>query len=423
MMLVRQNYPDRRIPDVAGEVRRQLAASPFASRLKPGARVAIGVGSRGINNIATIARGAVDYWKQAGMRPFIIPVMGSHGAATAAGQADVLAHYGIDEPNMGCPIVSQLEVVSLGTTQDNIEAFMDRVAYESDGVMLINRVKWHTDFCGKIESGLFKMMAIGLGKFAGARRYHTYAYKLGLEHVLRSVGRQVLKSGKILGGLAIVEDACHNTAKLDAVTADIMEQREEENLALARSWRATIPVNLDVLIVDEIGKHISGGGLDWKIVNRGFEAERNPYSDVNRFERIFLRDLSPLSYGNSLGLGVADMVTDRLVNMTNWEAVHANGLTSLGLAPMRTPMHLPSDRQCIEALMPTVGKLDLKDVTVGRIRNTLELGVLALSENLKPEIEKNPLLEIVSPPRELEFDGNGNLADMPLQQSRGVPAD
>jgi hypothetical protein len=423
MMLVRQNYPDRRIPDVAGEVRRRLVASPFAARLKPGARVAIGVGSRGINNIAIIARAAVDYWKQLGMRPFIIPVMGSHGAATAEGQADVLAHYGIDEPSMGCPIVSQLEVVSLGKTADNIEAFMDRAAYESDGVMLINRIKWHTDFSGKIESGLFKMMAIGLGKFAGARRYHTYAYKLGLEHILRSVGRLVLKSGKMLGGLAIVEDAHHNTAKLEAVTADVMEQREEENLALARSWRSTIPVDLDLLIVDEIGKHISGGGLDWKIVNRGFEAERNPYSDVKRFERIFLRDLSPLSYGNSIGLGVADMVTDRLVNMTNWEAVHANGLTSLGLATMRTPIHLPSDRECIAALMPTVGKLDLSEVTIGRIRNTLELGVLALSENLKPEIEKNPLLEIVSPPRELEFDGNGNLLDMPLERSRGVPAD
>jgi hypothetical protein len=422
MMLVRQNYPDRRIPDVAGEVRRQLAASPFAARLKPGARVAIGVGSRGINNIAIIARAAVDYWKQLGMRPFIIPVMGSHGAATAEGQADVLAHYGIDEPSMGCPIVSQLEVVSLGKTADNIEAFMDRAAYESDGVMLINRIKWHTDFCGKIESGLFKMMAIGLGKFAGARRYHMYAYKLGLEHILRSVGHLVLKSGKMLGGLAIVEDAHHNTAKLEAVTADVMEQREEENLALARSWRSTIPVDLDLLIVDEIGKHISGGGLDWKIVNRGFEAERNPYSDVKRFERIFLRDLSPLSYGNSIGLGVADMVTDRLVNMTNWEAVQTNGLTSLGLATMRTPIHLPSDRECIAALMPTVGKLDLSEVTIGRIRNTLELGVLALSENLKPEIEKNPLLEIVSPPRELEFDSNGNLLDMPLGQARGVPA-
>src|SRR5262249_37321954 len=194
-----------------------------------------GVGSRGIHSIATIVRNVVRYWKDEGMQPFLFPAMGSHGAASAAGQADVLAHYGITESSMGCPVVSQLEVVSLGNTADGIEAFMDRTAYEGDGVMLVGRVKWHTDFDGKIESGLFKMMAIGLGKFAGAQRYHAYAYRLGLEHVIRSIGRQVLKSGKILGGLAILEDARHNTAKLDAVPVEAMEQREEENLALVKS--------------------------------------------------------------------------------------------------------------------------------------------------------------------------------------------
>jgi len=421
MLLVRQNFPDRRIPDVAGEVRRQLAASPFAAQLRPGARVAIGVGSRGIHDIATIVRAVVDYWKQNSMHPFIIPAMGSHGAATAEGQAEVLAHYGVDEANMGCPIVSQLEVVSLGKTQDDIEAFMDRAAYDADGVMLINRTKWHTDFSGKIESGLFKMMAIGLGKFAGARRYHMYGYKLGLEHVIRSVGRLVLKSGKIVGGLAILEDAYHRTAKLDAVTAGNMEQREQENLALARSWMATIPVDLDVLVIDEIGKHISGGGMDWKVVNRGFEAERNPYSYVHRFERIFIRDLSPLSYGNAIGLGLAEIVTDRLVSHTDWQPTRINGLTSLGLASIRTPIHLPTDRECLEAIMPTVGKFEMSDVTVGWIRNTLELGTLALSENLRPEIAKNPMLEILGA-RNMEFDGDGNLLNILLDHSRGVPA-
>jgi hypothetical protein len=155
---------------VAAEVHKQLSGSGFAGRVKPGSRIAIGVGSRGIHNIATIVRNAVQFWKNQGMRPFIFPAMGSHGAATAAGQADVLAHYGITEPAVGCPVVSQLEVVSLGKTADGIEAFMDKMAYESDGVMLVGRVKWHTDFDGKIESGLFKMMAIGLGKFAGAQR-------------------------------------------------------------------------------------------------------------------------------------------------------------------------------------------------------------------------------------------------------------
>src|SRR6267154_3199481 len=292
LLPVRQNFPDRAIRDVASEVRRQLGASAFSSRLKPGARIPLGVGSRGIANIATIVRSVVDYWKSQGCQPFIFPAMGSHGAATAEGQADVLAHYGIHEATMGCPIVSALEVVSLGKTADGIEAFMDRNAFDSDGVMLIGRVKWHTDFAGKIESGLYKMMAIGLGKFAGAQRYHTYAYKLGLEHVIRQVGRQVLKSGKILGGLAILEDANHNTAQLTAVPIDKMEKKEEELLELVKSWMGRIPMPLDILILDEIGKNISGAGMDTKVVNRSVYGDSNPWPGEPRLERIFVRGLS-----------------------------------------------------------------------------------------------------------------------------------
>src|SRR6266498_1014665 len=232
LYLVQQKFPDRALRDVPAEVRRQLSSSPFAARLAPGARVAIGVGSRGIGNLAAIVREVVLWFRDQGARPFLFPAMGSHGAATAAGQAEVLAHYGITEASMGCPLISQLEVVSLGKTADGIEAFMDKMAYDSDGVMLVGRVKWHTDFAGKIESGLFKMMAIGLGKFAGAQRYHTYAYRMGLETVIRSIGRQVLKSGKILGGFAILEDAHHNTAQLTVVPVETMEQREEQLLSL-----------------------------------------------------------------------------------------------------------------------------------------------------------------------------------------------
>src|SRR5450432_996202 len=269
LYFVRQNFPDRRIKDITGEVHAQLAFSGFGSKLKPGARVALGVGSRGIANIATIVRAVVDYWKSKGHQPFIFPAMGSHGAATAEGQADVLAHYGIHEATMGCPVISHLDVVSLGKTDDGIEAFLDKNAHDSDGVFLIGRVKWHTDFAGKIESGLFKMMAIGLGKFAGAQRYHTFAYKLGLEHVIRSIGRQVLKSGKILGGLAILEDANHHTGQLTPVRVDGMEQKEEELLALAKSWMGRVPVErADFLILDEIGKNYSGAGMDTKVVNR-----------------------------------------------------------------------------------------------------------------------------------------------------------
>ena len=421
LLLVRQNFPDRRIPDVAGEVHKQLAASGFAARLQPGSRVAIGVGSRGIHNIATIVRNVVGYWKDRGLQPFLFPAMGSHGAASAEGQADVLAHYGITEASMGCPLVSQLEVVSLGKTSDGIEAFMDRMAFESAGVMLVGRVKWHTDFAGKIESGLFKMMAIGLGKFAGAQRYHAYAYRLGLEHVIRTVGRQVLKSGKILGGLAILEDANHNTARLDAVPVEEMERREEENLALVKSWMARIPVDLDILILDEIGKNISGAGMDSKVVNRGVNGEYNPWPGTPRIERVFVRDLSELTYNSGVGIGMADVTTDRLVNRINWEPTVINSLTANTPAAIRTPVHFATDRECLERFAPTVGKVDPDLVTYGWIRNTMELGKIALSDNLRGAVEKDPRLEIESL-IDFDFDGRNNLISpfAPVEETAGA---
>jgi hypothetical protein len=301
-------------------------------------------------------------------------------------------------------------VAPLGRTAEGIEAFMDRGAYESDGVMLVNRVKWHTDFAGKLESGLFKMMAIGLGKFAGAQRYHTFAVRLGLERVIRSVGRQVLASGKILGGLAILEDAHHNTGKLEAVPVESMEQREEELLELVKSWAGRIPVEeVDVLIVDEIGKNISGAGMDTKVINRSIHIEYNPWPNAPRIQRIFARDLSALSYNNAVGLGMADVVADRLVNRVDWNATCINSLTASTPEASRTPIHFPTDRECLDRISATVGKFDPAEVTIGWIRNTMELSLLALSENLLPEVRRNPSLEVLGEPRELDYDAEGNL--------------
>ncbi len=413
LYLVRQNFPDRRVADIPGTVTRELSTAGIGAALKPGSKVAIGVGSRGITNIATIARAVVDYWKSKGMQPFIFPAMGSHGAATAEGQADVLAHYGIHEATMGCPVISSLEVVSLGKTADGIEAFMDQNAFNSDGVMLIGRVKWHTDFAGQIESGLFKMMAIGLGKFAGAQRYHTYAYKMGLETVIRAIGRQVLASGKILGGLAILEDAHHNTGQLTAVPTATMEQREEELLALVKSWQGHIPIpHVDILILDEIGKNISGAGMDTKVANRSVTGLSNCWPGAPLIERIFVRDMSSNSYGNGVGLGMADVISDRLLNKIDWNPTRINSLTASTPAAIRTPVHFPTDRECIEVMMPTVGKLDMKDVTFCRIRNTMEVSRALVSENLLPQIKANPICEILEGPLPFEFDDSGNLTEV-----------
>jgi hypothetical protein len=408
MLPVRQHFPDRSIRDVPGEVLRQLATRQFASRVPAKGRIAIGVGSRGISNIAAITRATVDYWKSQGCQPFIFPSMGSHGSATAEGQADVLAHYGIHEATMGCPVVSSLDVVSTGRTPDGIETFMDRSAYESDGVMLIGRVKWHTDFSGKLESGLFKMTAIGLGKFAGAQRYHTYAYKLGLEHVIRTVGRQVVASGKIIGGLAILEDANHNTGRVTAVPADEMERTDEELLLEVRGWMGRIPFALDVLIVDEIGKNISGSGMDSKVVNRSVHGESNPWQGEHRMERVFIRDLSPQTYGNGMGLGMADVIHNRVLEKIDWDATLINSLTANTPTEIRTPIHFATDRECLERISTVVGRIDLSEVTYGWIKNTMELGFLRLSENLRNKIVENSTLEIVGAAEEIEADQAGN---------------
>ncbi len=409
LLTVRQHFPDRKLHDIPATIARELSSAGFGANLKPGSRIAIGVGSRGIANVAQIVRCVVDFWKSRGFDPFIFPAMGSHGAASAEGQAAVLDHFGIREATMGCPVISALEVVPLGSTPEGIEAFMDRQAFDAAGVFLIGRVKWHTDFAGKIESGLFKMMAIGLGKFAGAQRYHTYAFNLGLEHVIRTVGRQVLKSGKILGGLAILEDANHNTAQLTAVPVGEMEAKEESLLTLAKGWMGRIPMHLNILIVDEIGKNYSGAGMDTKVVNRGVNGEMNLWDTAPRIDRIFLRGLSEHSYGNGVGLGMAEVVHDRLLEAIDWHPTRINSLTASTPAAIRTPIHFSSDRECLERIWPTCGVHAQEDLRIGWIANSLELGTMKLSENLRAEIEANKNLEIVGAAEELEFDGAGDL--------------
>jgi hypothetical protein len=412
LLTVRQHFPDRTLHDIPGTIARELSTSGFGANLKPGSRIAIGVGSRGIANLATIVRCVVDFWKSRGFEPFIFPAMGSHGAASAEGQTSVLHHFGITEAAMGCPMISSLDVVPLGSTPDGIEAFMDRNAFDAAGVFLIGRVKWHTDFAGKIESGLFKMMAIGLGKFAGAQRYHTYAYRLGLEHVIRTVGRQVLKSGKILGGLAILEDANHHTAQLSAIPVNQMEQKEEELLELVKSWMGRIPLALNILIIDEIGKNYSGAGMDTKVVNRGVNGESNLWNTAPRIDRIFIRGLSEHSYGNGVGLGMADVIHDRLLKVIDWHPTHINSITASTPTAIRTPIHFSTDRECLERIWTTCGVLDQKDLRIGWIANSLDIGTIKLSENMRAEIDSNHDLEVVSEPDELEFDGDGNLAGL-----------
>lgn len=416
-VLVRQSFPDRSVPDIPAAVRRELRESGISSQLAPGSRIAIGVGSRGISNLAVIVKAAVDFLHEQGHRPFLFPAMGSHGAATPEGQASVLDHYGISEGTMGCPVISSFDVVDLGRTALGIETYADRVAWSSDGILLINRVKWHTSFAGPLESGVCKMMAIGLGKIEGAQTSHSHARAHGMSAVIRSIGTHVLAQGKVLGGLGILEDAHHNTARIAALPAATLIAGEEELLRETKSWMGRIPVpHLDVLIVDEMGKNISGTGMDLKVVNRGAFGQYNPWPDTPVIERIFARSLTDLSYGNSVGIGLADVAHDRLIDRIDPQAGYINARTSGSLAAVRIPIHYPSDRECLDLVVNTVGKLDPSTVTIGWIRNTLELDLIALTENAIGGRE----LDVVSDPFEIHFDKAGQMEDLPVLQAAGV---
>ena len=411
---VQQQLPNRAIPDIPAHIARQLAQSGVASGIKSGARIAIGVGSRGIANTATIVKAVVDFWKEQGAQPFIFPAMGSHGAATAEGQADVLAHYGIHEAALGVPVVSSLEVEHVGKTEEGIETFIDKQAYESDGIFLVGRVKWHTDFSGRLESGLFKMMAIGLGKFAGARQYHTFAYRLGLEQVISSAGTQILNTGKVLGGLAIQEGAHHETAGLTSINfregaASVIAQ-EEHLLAEVKSWRAKLPVpEIDILIIDEIGKNISGAGMDTKVINRSIQCHYNPFDDIPKVHRIYARGLSALTYHSAVGVGMADVIHDRLLNDIDWKPTYINSLTASTPSAIRTPIHFSNDVEALMKIGSTVGKTDLADVTFCRIRNTLELVNVTVSENLIPSLFSH--VQVMGEPFVVLFDGSNDFME------------
>jgi hypothetical protein len=409
--VIRQNFPRRGLRDVRAAVRQAMQSARPLDRLPAGATVAIGAGSRGISRLDEIVAELVTCLKQRGLQPFLFPAMGSHGAATAKGQAAVLEKLGLTEERTGAPIRSSLAVVPIGRTPEGIDAVGDRTAFRADAILLVSRVKWHTDFAGKLESGLFKMMAIGLGKYAGAQVYHAWGHRLGLEAVIRSVGRQALSTGKIAGGLAILEDAWHETSHIEFVPAETMEAREEELLNLVKTWMPRLPVSsVDLLVVDEIGKNWSGSGMDPKIINRDIHGNINPWPFAPKVGRVIARRLHPLSYGNAIGIGMADAVHRQLVRAMKRRPTYVNGLTSGALACLKIPATFHSDRECLSSLARSTGKLRPEDLTLAWIRNTQDLTVLALSENLLPEALAGPSVELLAPPRPLEFGVSGDLA-------------
>ena len=410
MVTLRQEFERPIVSDIAATVWQTLAGLGLEKRIRPGQTVALTAGSRGIANIALILRETVRFLRKLGAEPFLVPAMGSHGGATAEGQRRVLESYGITEAFVEAPIRASMEVISLGTTAEGYPVVLDRFASQADHIGVIGRVKPHTGFHGPIESGLLKMLMIGLGKHAGASRYHRILLEEPYDKVVRSVARHILARRSVAFGLAIVENAYDETALIEAVEPECFEKREEELLRLARRWLPRLPWSqADLLIVDEIGKEISGSGMDTNIVGR--KRALKSASDIPQPEMrlIFVRDLSEKTHGNATGIGLADFTTSRLVRKMDYRATVINCLTAGYPNGAFLPVHFDTDREVLDAALSIVAPEDPTSARVLWIRNTLQLQYVQASEACwrqgSPETRCRP----ISPARELEFDSTGNL--------------
>jgi hypothetical protein len=409
MYRIRQTFEGPAVADIPVAVQAELARVDVVSIIKPGQTVALTAGSRGITNIATIVKATADHLKTIGAKPFVIPAMGSHGGGTADGQLDVLRHYGITEDSMGVPLRASMEVVQIGETPDGLPVWLDKYASEADHIGVINRVKPHTDFSGAIESGLFKMMTIGLGKYHGAQHYHRANVQYGYEHVIRTVGRTVLQHARIAFGLGVVENGYDQTAVIRAVRASEFEATELELQALSKKLAARLPFDfIHLLIVEQMGKNISGTGMDTKVIGRIMNIIEPPPTHP-RILRIYARDLHDDSYGNAMGVGLADFVSRRLVNKIDPTATYINGLTGLSPESARIPITFDTDREAVEAALGTIGLVKPEEARIVRIQNTLLLEELDVSEALLSEVQQRDTLEILWGPKTLMFDRNGRL--------------
>ena len=382
--------------------------------IKPDDRIAVGVGSRGITHLAEIVRELIVQLHAMGAKPFIIPLMGSHGGATVEGQLEVLASYGITEETMGVTIQGSLEVLPVGATEDHVTAYCSTIALNANGILLVNRIKPHTDFFGSLGSGLLKMCVIGLGKRTGATAMHLAATQFGYEHVIRGMARVIIKNAPVLGGVAILENQFHDTAKIVVIPRDEMETAESELLIEARALMPLLPLDeIDLLIVDRIGKNISGAGLDPNVINRSIHGYnslpmRGDHS-APFIRRIFVRDLTPETHGNAIGIGMADATTTRLVHEMDSNKTNINSLTALTPQSAKIPIAFDTDREAIERMLMSLPLSDSRDARIVRIADTLSVAEMKVSESLWAEINRQKNIIALNSLEEFEFNDDGNL--------------
>ena len=409
MIRIRQNFNTNSIQDIPEVVRSEIAKIKPREIIAPGNSVALTVGSRGIANLAVVLAELVSELKKIGAKPFIVPAMGSHGGATGEGQKKIIEHYNITEDTMDAPIKSSMEVVEIGSTPDGVPVLLDQNASRADHIIVVNRVKPHTDFKGEIESGLMKMMAIGLGKQKAADHYHNVFMRLGHYHVLTTVAREIIRQCPIAFGLALVENQRDETEIIQAIPANQIEETERELLITAKDLLPRIPFDpIDLLIVDEMGKDISGTGMDQNVIARTVI----PYHQVPtnpKITRIFVRDLSAGSEGNATAIGNADFTTKRLVDKIDRHATYMNAITSSCPEAVRIPPYYNSDREVIEAALNTIGDIEPQKARIVHILNTLKLEEMMIAEAMVSVAEQLDNVSIIGSPDQMKFDAQGNL--------------
>jgi hypothetical protein len=410
---VRQFLDATEIGDVRSVVAEQFRRPGVGDRLRRGDRVAITAGSRGIDRIDEVLRAGVDEVRALGAEPFIVPAMGSHGGATAEGQRELIAHYGITEATMGCPILSSMDTLHLGEVEGGVPVWFDRNAYEADAVIPVGRVKPHTDFRGAVESGLMKMIAIGLGKQKGAEFFHSQGMN-EFHHLIPAVATFTLSQVNIPFGVALIENGYGNLAQAEAVPAARIWEREQELLKIARQRMGRLPgERIDVLIIDRIGKDISGDGADPNVINRDVAGVLPPSEEplTPRIQRLIVRDLTDDTEGNASGIGMADIALRRAVARMDPVATYMNMITAKAPQGARIPLTVDTDRQAIHVALACCLKTEQETARIARIQDTKHLETFWASEHLLPELLASGQVEVMGDLRPIAFDRDGMLVD------------
>lgn len=410
---LRQQFEGPVVEDVAAEVEQQLASLSLSEKIQPGQSVAITAGSRGIANIHIIIRGISQHLKALGAEPFIVPAMGSHGGGTAEGQQQIIESYGITEEFCGCPIRASMDTVIVCNAAEGFPVHFDQQASGADHVFVCGRVKPHTGFHGDIESGLMKMMLIGLGKHAGALIYHRAIMNYSFGQIVRSVAREVLSKCRIVGGLAIVENAYDETAKLAGVAPEKFEEEEKGLLVLAKQWMPRLPFDqVDVLAIDAIGKNISGSGMDTNVVGRKYLDHRAADEEYPKVKKIIVRGLTAETHGNAAGIGLAEFCLSRVVEQMNMQATRVNCLTGGHPTGAMIPLDYETDRETLDMALSTIGLIPPEESRLMWIRDTLDVAEVECSAVYLEEAQQRSDLEVLTPLRDMPFDGDGNLPEV-----------